>query len=197
MKAETENVEFIKDADLPYWALWEDDKFRVKTLKNPNRPAEYGGHILVEQKSEVVKVPYDNYILFAKLSVIAAAVQKGVEKTGLAPHANIQCNANWSFRKPNGGLREVKKGKERRKVHLHVYPRLPVDPHWGDPAYLATHREQIIEEKYKGRIFTMPQMKKLKEFLEKEIPTVLKHLKRASKKLSFFFFSLNIFKIGN
>lgn len=178
MEAEIESVEFIKDADLPYWVLWEDGGFRVRTLENPNRPADHGGHILVEHKEGAVKVPYQNYVFFAKISVIAAVVQKAVEKTGISPHANIQCNANWSFRKPNGGLREVKKGKEKRKVHLHVYPRLPADPHWGDPAYLATYKEQIIEEKYKGRMFTMPQMVKLKEFLENEIPKALNTLKK-------------------
>ncbi len=179
MKTKTESVEFIKDVDLPHWILWKNNSFQVKALENPNRPADHGGHILVEHKGVAVKVPCQNYVFFAKLSVIAAVVQKAVEETGLAPHCNIQCNSNWSFRKPNGGLRDIKKGRERRKVHLHVYPRFPADPYWADPAYLATYREQIIEEKYKGRTFTMPQMVKLKKFLEKEIPIALKTLKKS------------------
>jgi len=178
MEANTGSVEFVNDADLPYWILWENSNFRVRTLENPNRPADHGGHILVEHKGGAVKVPYENYVFFAKLSVIAAVVQKAVERTGLAPHCNIQCNTNWSFRKPNGGLKEVKKGRGRRSVHLHVYPRLPDDPHWADPAYLATYKEQMIDEKYKGRTFTMPQMVKLKEFLKKEIPVALEAIKK-------------------
>ena len=178
MEAKTENVKFVKDADLPYWILWENDNFRVKTLENPNRPANYGGHILVEQKSEVAKVPYDDYVLFAEISVIAAVIQKGVEETGIAPHVNIQCNANWAFRKPNGGLQEIEEGRKKRKVHLHIYPRLPADPHWADPAYLATHQEHILEEKYRDDTFTMKQMEDLKQFLEKEIPTALTTLKK-------------------
>lgn len=176
----TGDIRFVKKADLPYWVFWENKEFRVRTLENPNRPADHGGHILVEAQKTVI-TPYDNYVLFAELSVIAAAVQKAVEETGLAPHANIQCNANWAFRKPNGGLRGTKAGREKRKVHLHIYPRLPADPHWADPAYLATHKEQILEEKYKGRTFAMLQMKKLNEFLKKEIPISLNTLKKGFK----------------
>ena len=183
MNEPTDTINFIEDGWLSHWVLWEDKQFRVITLRNPNRPADHGGHIVVEKRIKgagaAVKDPYENYVFFAKISVIAAVVQKAVELTGIAPHCNVQFNGNWAWRNSDNSLRGIEEGKRRRAVHLHIYPRISDDPCWGNPAYLATYKEQVIDEIYKDRCFTMEQMERLKEFLEKEISTALQTLKES------------------
>lgn len=174
-----DNIEFVEKGWLSHWVLWENDLFRVITLRNPSRPADYGGHIVVEQKNGKITSPYQDYPFFAKIAVIAAVVQKAVESTEIASHCNIQFNGNWAWKNPDSSPRSVEEGRKKRKVHAHIYPRLPADPYYGDPAYLATHKEQVIERKYEGRFFPMLQMAKLKEFLEKEIPIALASLQKS------------------
>lgn len=174
MCEQVDNIEFVEKDWLSHWVLWEDDLFRIITLKNPNRPADHGGHIVVEQKSGEISSPHQDYLFFAKLAILAAVVQKAVELTWIAPHCNIQMNGNWAWRNSDGSFLNVEDGIKRRRVHAHIYPRLSTDPYWGDPAYLATYEEQVLDRKYEGRYFTMLQMVKLKKFLEKEIPRALK-----------------------
>lgn len=183
MKERRDRIKFIKKGEndwLSHWVLWENEDFRIITLKNPNRPADHGGHIVVEQKVKEcpVRVPYEDYRFFAKISVIAAVVQKAVELTRIAPHCNVQFNGNWAWRSPNGGLRELKEGKENRAVHAHIYPRTLHDPYWANPAYLATFQEHVIDQEYRDRAFTMKQMIRLRDFLMREIPVALEAIKR-------------------
>lgn len=179
MEAQTEKVEFVKKGWSSHWVLWENNLSRVITLKNPNRPADHGGHIVVEQKNEKISAPYQDYLFFAKIAVIAAVVQKAVESIGIAPHCNIQFNGNWAWRNSDGSLQAIEEGIKRRKVHAHIYPRLPDDPNWADPAYLATHKEQVVDQVYEGRCFTKGQILELKKFLEKEIPIALALLQKS------------------
>lgn len=183
MKEQIDRVKFVKRGKngwLSHWVLWENEDFRIITLKNPNRPADYGGHIVVEQKGQEhpVRVPYEHYRFFAKISVIAAVVQKAVELTRIAPHCNIQFNSNWAWRSPNGGLRDLGEGKENRAVHAHIYPRTLHDPNWANPAYLATFQEHVIDQKYRDRVFTMEQMIRLRDSLKREIPAALEAIKK-------------------
>jgi len=183
MKKRKDAIKFVKKGKkdwLSHWVLWENGDFRIITLKNPNRPADHGGHIVVEQKDGSKRAPYQDYVFFAQISVIAAVVQKAVELAKVAPHCNIQFNGNWAWRSPDGSLRDVNEGRQRRAVHAHIYPRTLHDPNWADPAYLATFQEQVIAQKYDGRCFTMEQMLRLRERLEREIPPALESLKRAS-----------------
>lgn len=174
MFKQVDNIKFVEKGWLSHWVLWENDLFRIITLKNPNRPADHGGHIVVEQKSEEISSPYQDYRFFAELSILAAVVQKAVESTEIAPHCNIQFNGNWAWKNSDSSLRDVEEGITKRKVHAHIYPRLPADPYWGDPACLATYKEQVLDRKYEDRAFTMSQMAELKEFLKREIPIALK-----------------------
>lgn len=160
------------EKELDHWVLWEDREVRVVIQAKTNFPAEYGGHIVVEQKLEV-KVPYGNYDLFSKMSIIAAIVQKELEEIGLAPHANIQSNANWAFRNSDGSLRSIKEGQAARGLHIHVYGRRPEDPGWAEPIRPACFQEQKAG-KYWGKVFSEEQMRKLSELLQKEIPRALK-----------------------
>lgn len=154
------------------WILWKESGIRVVVEDPPNFPAEWGGHFMVEHGFQAA-TPYGNYLLFAKMSVVAAVVQKGLEILGLAPHANIQSNANWAFRRPDSSFRKVEEGKKRRKLHLHIYGRRPQDPNWAEPIHPAYHQEQMAG-KYSGKIFTYEQMRRLSAFLAREIPTALK-----------------------
>jgi len=168
-------VKFDKEMD--HWVLWEDNEVLVVIQRKTNFPAEYGGHIVVEQKKEI-EVPYGDYRLFGKMSIVAAAVQKGLEKTGLAPHANIQSNANWAFRKTDDSFLDIEEGRKRRRLHIHVYGRTPKDPGWGEPIRPAYHQEQQ-QGKYWGKIFSQDKMVELSESLNKEIPTALQTLKES------------------
>jgi len=157
-----------------HWVLWQDEEVRVVVQYKTNFPAEFGGHLVVEQKLET-QVPYQDYRLFAKMSVVAAVVQKGLEVLDIAPHANIQSNANWAFRKPDSSYREVKRGKKHRSLHLHVYGRHPNDPNWAEPIRPAYHKEQQ-EGKYWGKVFSKKQRMELGAFLEEEVPRALQQL---------------------
>lgn len=161
---------------MDHWVLWEDDQVRVVIQEKTNFPADYGGHIVVEQKLGV-RVPYGDYRLFAKMSVVAAVVQRGLEDTGLAPHANIQSNANWAFREADGSSRDVEEGRKKRELHIHVYGRTPKDPGWGEPIRPANFQEQR-EGKFWGKIFSQEKMAELSDFLNKKVSLTLK---KASK----------------
>ena len=163
---------FRYEREFDHWVLWEDSEVRSVIQTKTNFPAEYGGHIVVEQKLGV-KVPYENYALFSKMSIIAAAIQKTLEEIGLAPHANIQSNANWAFRNSDGSLRSIKEGQAARGLHIHVYGRCPEDPGWAEPIRPAYFWEQKAG-KYWGKFFSREQMRKLSELLQKEIPRALK-----------------------
>jgi len=168
-------VEF--EEGFQHWILWRDKETKVVVQRRTNWPAKFGGHIVVEQHKEV-STPYEDYPLFSKMSVIAATVQKSLEKTGLASHANIQSNANWAFRTPTGEFREIKEGQEHRRVHIHVYGRTMEDPGWGEPIRPAYWEGQQIGQKYWGQVWSKEKMNKLATFLEKEIPRALKTLKK-------------------
>lgn len=165
------------DKKMSHWVLWEDDEVRVVIQIKTNFPAEYGGHIVVEQKLGV-RVPYGDYRLFAKMSIVAAAIQKGLEETDLAPHANIQSNANWAFREADGAFRDVEEGRKQRGLHIHVYGRTPKDPGWGESVRPAYHEEQR-QGKYWQKVFSQEKMNELSKFFKKEIPTVLQTLKES------------------
>ena len=160
------------DREKEQWVLFENSNIQVVIQSRTNFPAQYGGHIVVSQKVGA-QTPYSKYALFAKMSVVAAAVQKGLEVTGLAPHANIQSNANWAFREINGSFLDVEEGKRNRRLHIHVYGRSPKDPNWGEPIRPAYHQEQQAY-KYWGEVFIQLEMNKLAEFLSEEIPQALK-----------------------
>lgn len=163
---------FKYEKEFDHWVLWKDREVCVVIQAKTNFPAEYGGHIVVEQKLGV-KVPYENYGLFSKMSIIAAVVQKVLEEIRLAPHANIQSNANWAFRNSDGSLRSIKEGQAARGLHIHVYGRRPEDPGWAEPIQPAYFQEQKVG-KYWGKVFSEEQMRKLSKILQKEIPRALK-----------------------
>lgn len=169
-------IEVRFDEAARHWIFWEDGAIRVVIQRDTNFPAEYGGHLVVEQKSGV-KTPYGDYRLFARMAVVAAAVQKALEETGLAPHANIQSNANWGFRNPDGTFRTIEEGRSKRSLHLHVYGRKPKDPNWAEPVRPAYHAEQQAG-KYFGKVFSAHQMERVRNFLQKEIPEALHCLER-------------------
>lgn len=73
------------------WVLWEDDEVGVIVPVKTGYPAHYSGWVIVVQNQNV-KTPYDDYRLYAKMSVITATVQKGLEETGLAPSARASTN---------------------------------------------------------------------------------------------------------
>ena len=159
------------DRKLDHWVLWEDEETQVVVQVAANWPAKYGGHVVVEQKRGA-STPHSNYRLFAKMNIIAAVVQKGLEETGLAPHANIGSFANWAFRSPDGSFRKVKEGQRHRNLHVHVYGRDPEDPSWGDPLQQANWQEQQ-EGKYWGQIWTEKQIQRITAFLGLEVPRAL------------------------
>ncbi len=148
--------------------MWENNSLRIIAQKKANFPANYGGHFVVEQDLGV-KTPYDDYFLFARMAVAAAVVQKGLEKLGLAPHANIQSNANWAFRREDGDLKDTEQGRSQRCLHIHIYGRHPDDPNWADPVRPATYWEQQAG-KYWHKVFPEEKLEKLSCFIEKEIP---------------------------
>ena len=158
------------------YVLWENDKIRVVIQGKANWPAKYGGHIVVEQKMNI-STPYSDYSLYAKMSVIAAAIQKVLEQTGLAPHANLQSNSNWAFRNEDGSFRDIKEGQNHRNLHIHIYGRKKgKDSNWGEPIRPAYWQEQQVEQKYWGQIWNKKQINKLTDFLNEEIPKALKKI---------------------
>jgi hypothetical protein len=157
------------------WVLWEDDETGVIVPIKTSWPVHYGGWVIVVQNQNV-KTPYDNYRLYAKMSVIAATVQKGLEEMGLAPHANIQSNANWAFRNRDGSLRDVEEGREKRKIHIHIFGRMFEDPSWADPILLPSHQEYNSSKKFWGKVWNKKDMDKLINFLEAEIPKAITEL---------------------
>ena len=166
------------DAENDVWVLWEDSEVRVCVPTKTSWPAHYGGWVVVFQKQNVVGAPYNDYRLFAKMSVIAAAVQNSLEYVGLAPHANIQSNANWAFRKSDGSLLNSKEGRERRKVHIHIFGRKVEDPAWADPIVLPTFQEYYATKDCWGKIWSEEDMNKLVRFLEYEVPLALNEMLR-------------------
>lgn len=158
---------------LDHWLLWENPEIRVVVQERANWPARYGGHVVVEQKRGA-STPYSDYALYAKMSVIAAAIQKGLEETDLVPHVNLQSNANWAFRKEDGSFRELKEGQRRRSLHIHVYGRCQEDPNWAEPIRPAYFREQQFEKKYWGQIWSENQLQRIAAFLELEVPRALR-----------------------
>jgi hypothetical protein len=110
------------NAEHNVWVLWQDTDVEVVVPVKTLWPATYGGWVIVIQHQEV-NTPHHNYPLFAKMSVIAAVVQKGLEHLDLAPHANIQSNANWAFRATDGTLTDLEEGRQQRRVHIHIFGR--------------------------------------------------------------------------
>jgi len=162
---------FDRKAD--HWVLWKNLEIQVVVQRKANWPARYGGHVVVEQKRGTNTPYYGGYSLFGKMSVVAAAVQKALEEQKLAPHTNIQSNDNWAFRNPDGSFREVEEGQRHRNLHVHVYGRDPKDGSWGDPIRQANWREQHVEKKYWGQIWTENQLQRIAAFLELEVPIAL------------------------
>jgi hypothetical protein len=163
------------DTDKDVWVLWEDSEVGVIVPVKTGYPAEYGGWVSVVQNKNV-KTPYDNYKLYAKMNVIAATVQKGLELTGLAPHANIQSNANWAFRNRDGSIIDVEEGREKRRVHIHIFGRMVNGPAWADPILLPTYQEYNSSKKFWGKVWNKQEMNKLIKFLEAEVPKALLEL---------------------
>jgi hypothetical protein len=162
-------VKFIPKRNV--WILWKDSEVEVVVPTNPLWPASYGGWVDVIQHQDM-NTPYDNYRLFAKMSVIAASVQKGLEDTRLAPHANIQSNANGAFRNTDGTLINLEEGRQRRKVHIHIFGRRLEDSTWADPIQLATY-QAYNAMKHSDDIWSEDKMNDLIKFLDNEIPRAL------------------------
>ncbi len=159
---------FRFDKEKDHWVLWEDETIYVVVQRKTNFPARYGGHIVVGQKAGV-KTPYENLGLFSDMMKMAAIVQKALETLHIAPHANIQSNANWAFRRMDGSFRDVLSGREKRLLHIHIYGRCPDDPNWGEPVRPAYHREQQRDGKYWNMIWPKKTLKKISDFIAKEI----------------------------
>ena len=170
-------VQYDQRGSVRYWVLWGDSEVRVITEKNPLWPAKFGGHIVVEQLAldpKRVKVPHENYKLFAKMNVIAAAVQGGLEETSVADHANIQCNGNWAFRSSGGSLRRsCVGGQGYRRLHIHIFGRRKEDPNWGNPISLPTYQARGT---YKGQCLNEASRDALCAFLETEISKALQEV---------------------
>lgn len=160
------------NAEHNVWVLWQDTDVDVVVPMKTLWRAAYGGWVIVTQRQQV-STPYHNYRLFAKMCVIAAVVQKGLEHLALAPHANIQSNANWAFRTSNGGFTDIEEGRQRRRVHIHIFGRRIQDPSWGDPIRLAPYREYAVMQSTED-IWNEPTLKQFSAFLADEVPQALK-----------------------
>ena len=132
----------------------------------------YGGWVIVIQHQEV-NAPYHDYRLFAKMCVIAAVVQKGIERLALAPHANIQSNANWAFRTNDGSFIDLEEGRQRRRVHIHIFGRRTQDPIWGDPIRLVSYREYAAMQDF-NEVWNKTTLNQFSAFLAEEVPRALK-----------------------
>lgn len=162
------------NAEHNVWILWNDAEINVVVPVKTLWPATYGGWIIVVQhQQQQVNTPYHNYRLFAKMNVIAAVVQKGLERLELAPHANIQSNANWAFRTTDGALTDLEEGRQRRRVHIHIFGRRTQDPGWGDPIRLAPYREYAVLQD-SADVWNETTLNQFSTFLADEIPRALK-----------------------
>lgn len=171
-------VGFDQIGGAQYWVLWKDSEVQVITQESPLWPGEFGGHIVVEQLArdeKKVKVPHENYKLFAKMNVIAAAVQKALEQTSVAYHANIQWNGNWAFRSLCGSLRNALVGQGYRRLHIHIFGRRTEDLSWGDPISLPTYQARGM---YEGQCLNEVSRDALCAFLKTEIPKAIQEMFR-------------------
>lgn len=158
------------------WILWQDDQgIEVVALENPHWPKGLGGHIIVFGPSK--ETPYEDYGIYAKMTVIAAACQKALSELSLAPHANIQINGNWAFRRREesgeASAVSLEEGLASRRVHVHIYGRKPEDINWGDPIRLPNHRQFHETNPYAGETWPEATLNDLAEFLDEEIPKAL------------------------
>ena len=161
------------DTEHHVWVLWHDAEVDVVVPVKMLWPAEYGGWVIVGQHQETpVNAPYHDYRLFAKMCVIAAVVQKGLERLALAPHANIQSNANWAFRATDGALTDLEEGRLRRRVHIHIFGRRTQDPRWGDPIQLASYRDYAAMQESTD-IWSETILTQFSVFLADEVPQAL------------------------
>ena len=162
------------NAEHHVWVLWHDNEVDVVVPVKTLWPAEYGGWVIVAQhQQQQVNAPYHDYQLFAKMCVIAAVVQKGLEHLALAPHANIQSNANWAFRTTEGALTDLEEGRQRRRVHIHIFGRRTQDPSWGDPIQLAPYRDYAAMQESTD-IWNETTLNQFSAFLSAEVPQALK-----------------------
>lgn len=156
------------------WVLWHDAEVDVVVPVRTLWPAAYGGWVIVVQRQQKqVNTPYHDYHLFAKMCVIAAVVQKGLECLELAPHANIQSNANWAFRRTNGTLTDLERGRQQRRVHIHIFGRRTQDPSWGDPIQLAPHCKYVAFQDSED-IWNGTTLNQFSAFLVDEVPRALR-----------------------
>jgi hypothetical protein len=160
------------NAEHNVWVLWHDADVEVVAPVKTLWPADYGGWVIVIQHQDV-NTPYHDYHLFAKMSVIAAVVQKGLEHLELAPHANIQSNANWAFRTTDDTLTDLEEGRQQRRVHIHIFGRQTQDPSWGDPIQLAPYREYAAMQD-SADVWNETTLNQFSAFLADEIPRALK-----------------------
>jgi hypothetical protein len=160
------------NAEHNVWVLWQDTDVDVVVPVKTLWRSTYGGWVVVTQHLQV-NAPYHNFRLFAKMCVIAAVVQKGLERLALAPHANIQSNANWAFRTSDGALSELEEGRQRRRVHIRIFGRRTQDPSWGDPIRLASYHEYVAMQDT-GEIWSENTLKQFSTFLADEVPQALK-----------------------
>lgn len=158
------------------WVLWRDAEVEVVVPMKTLWPAESGGWVIVVQhQQQQVNAPYHDYPLFAKMCVVAAVVQKGLEHLALAPHANIQSNANWAFRTTDGALTDLEEGRQRRRVHIHIFGRRTQDPNWGNPIQLASYRDYAAMQNSTD-VWNEITLDHFSTFLAKEVPRALKIL---------------------
>jgi hypothetical protein len=138
------------NAEHNVWVLWHDADVEVVAPVKTLWPADYGGWVIV-----------------------AAVVQKGLEHLELAPHANIQSNANWAFRTTDGTLTDLEEGRQQRRVHIHIFGRQTQDPSWGDPIQLAPYREYAAMQD-SADVWNETTLNQFSAFLADEIPRALK-----------------------
>jgi diadenosine tetraphosphate (Ap4A) HIT family hydrolase len=162
------------NAEHNVWAVWHDTDVEVVVPVKTLWPASYGGWVIVVQhQQKQVNAPYHDYHLFAKMCVIAAVVQKGLERLELAPHANIQSNANWAFRTTDGTLTDLEAGRQQRRVHIHIFGRRTEDPSWGDPIGLASYNEYAAMQNAED-VWNETTLNHFSTFLADEVPRALK-----------------------
>jgi diadenosine tetraphosphate (Ap4A) HIT family hydrolase len=162
------------NAEHNVWVLWHDTDVEVVVPVKTLWPSEFGGWVIVVQhQQKQVNAPYHDYQLFAKMSVIAAVVQKGLEHLELAPHANIQSNANWAFRTTDGAFTDLEEGRQQRRVHIHIFGRRMQDPSWGDPIQLAPYRKYVALQDSED-IWNETTLSQFSTFLADEVPRALK-----------------------
>ena len=162
------------NAEHNVWVLWHDAEVDVVVPVKTLWPATYGGWVIVVQhQQKQVNTPYQDYHLFAKMSVIAAVVQKGLECLEIAPHANIQSNANWAFRTTDGTLTDLEEGRQLRRVHIHIFGRRKQDSNWGDPILLAPYCKYVAFQDSED-IWNETTLEHFSTFLADEVPRALR-----------------------